>query len=90
MSAKDILLFQKADPYVEQLKETWSSYRSWVCLLTHVIEIFYARKAFILILFFYCLSHPSLGLALHAEFLYFYCFVAFNVYTSTSERQECG
>lgn len=89
MAAEDILLFQKVDPYVEQLKEAWSSYSSQVIFVTHDIEIYYACKAFILILFFH-LSHPSLELALHAGFLSFYCFVVFNVYTSTSEKQECG
>lgn len=52
MSAKDILLFQNGDPYVEQLKEAWSSYSPWVSLVTHDTEIYYAHKAFILILFF--------------------------------------
>lgn len=88
MSAKDIL-FQKEDPYVEQLKEAQSSYSAWVSLVTHDTEIYYPHKALILILFFH-LSYPLLGLALHAGFLSFYCFVFFNVYTSTSEKQKCG
>lgn len=64
MSAKDILLFQKGDPYVEQLKEAWSSYSSWVSLVTHDTEIYYAHKAFILILFFsFVSSFVRVGLA---------------------------
>lgn len=43
--------------------------------MTHDTEIYYAHKAFILILFFFHLSRPLLGLALHAGFLSFYCFV---------------
>lgn len=39
--------------------------------MTHNIEIYYAHKAFILIFFFFNLSHPLLALALHAGFLSF-------------------
>lgn len=89
MSAKDVPLFQKGDCYVEQLKGAWSTHSSWVNSVTHNIEIYYAHKAFILILFFsFVSSFVRIGLA--RWILIFLLFCVFSVYTSTSEKQECG
>lgn len=75
MCAKDVL-FQKRDNFLEQLKGAWSIRSSQVNSVTHNIEIYYARKAFILILFSsFVSSFVSIGLACWILiFLLFYAF----------------